>query len=214
VKDEEAKTNKTTTSDNEPTILAKDKATQEREAWDLVKNSSDAEDFRFFLKEFPIGANSEKAKIRLEEIVWSSVKASDDKAKIQSYLKEFPNGSNASSARIKLRKLEAADTQINENDFSINLEGQYWTCETSNSGFSKISFRFLRGGRLVYRNITANKEFNDDDMSWQQTDNKVHISWGDNRSIIWDGVITKNRIEGTASTKVTKWTWTCTQVLP
>ena len=89
----------------EPTNVAKDKVTQEREAWDLVKNSDDMEDFRFFLKEFPSGANAGRAKILLEELVWISVKTSNNKEKVQAYLNEFPNGANVSAARIKLRQL-------------------------------------------------------------------------------------------------------------
>lgn len=95
-----------TKTESEPTIVAKDKAAQEREAWDLVKNSADAEDFRFYLKEFPTGANADRAKIRLEELVWFSVKNTTEKMKVQAYLNEFPTGANASSARIKLRQLE------------------------------------------------------------------------------------------------------------
>lgn len=96
----------------EPTIVAKDKVAQEREAWDLVKNSSSASDFRYYLEEFPDGANAAKAKIRLEELVWLTVRGSD-KTKIQAYLNEFPNGANASAARIRLKQLEAAGTPTN-----------------------------------------------------------------------------------------------------
>jgi len=89
----------------EPVILAKDKAAQEEEAWDLVKNSASASDFRYYLEEFPDGANAAAAKIRLEELVWQTVRGSD-KAKIQAYLKEFPNGANASAARIRIKQIE------------------------------------------------------------------------------------------------------------
>ncbi len=98
----------TVAANNDPNIVAKNAAQQEREAWDLVKNSSDAEGFRYFLKEFPAGANANGAKIRLEELVWQSVKSSTDKARVQSYLNEFPNGANAAAARIKLRQLDSA----------------------------------------------------------------------------------------------------------
>ncbi len=96
-----------TDKSNEPDIVAKDKAAQEREAWDLVKNSADAADFRFYLEEFPDGANAAKAKIRLEELVWQSIRGAD-KTKIQAYLNEFPNGANASAARIRIKQLETA----------------------------------------------------------------------------------------------------------
>lgn len=90
----------------EPEITAKTKAEQEREAWDLVKNSASASDFRYYLEEFPDGANAARAKIRLEELVWQTVRGADA-TKIQAYLNEFPNGANAAAARIRLRQLEA-----------------------------------------------------------------------------------------------------------
>ena len=62
------------TDDKAPVITAKDNATQEREAWNLVKNSPDAQDFRDFLREFPSGANAGSAKIKLEQSVWESVR--------------------------------------------------------------------------------------------------------------------------------------------
>ena len=102
---EAIKNNQTT----ETVITAKTKAEQEKEAWDLVKNSTSPSDFRFYLEEFPDGANAAKAKIRLEELVWLTVRGAD-KAKIQAYLNEFPNGANASAARIRLRQLEEAST--------------------------------------------------------------------------------------------------------
>jgi formylglycine-generating enzyme required for sulfatase activity len=104
----------------ETTIVAKTKVEQEKEAWDLVKNSSDAEDFRFYLKEFPNGANAEKAKIRLEELAWLALRNSNDKAKVQAYLNEFPNGANASAARIKLRQMETATTTQNNPTTTTN----------------------------------------------------------------------------------------------
>lgn len=97
---------------NEPTIVAKDNAAQEREAWNLVKNSSSASDFRNYLEEFPDGVNAAKAKIRLEELLWQTVRGAD-KTKIQAYLNEFPNGANAAAARIRLKQLDAAITPTN-----------------------------------------------------------------------------------------------------
>lgn len=77
----------------------------EREAWLDIQNSTNSNTFREFLKEYPNGANSNKAKIRLEQLVWENVKDSQDKNKLQSYLTEFPNGVNASRARLKLSDL-------------------------------------------------------------------------------------------------------------
>lgn len=95
---------------DEPEVTVKDAREREQEAWNLVKNSSDAEGFRIYLEDFPNGANSAKAKIRLEKLVWSEIEKSADKAKIQNYLKEFPGGENTTTARIKLRQLEARNT--------------------------------------------------------------------------------------------------------
>ncbi len=91
-------------------IVDRSKTAQENGAWDLVKNSRNEMDFRFFLEEFPNGINSETAKNRLEELIWESVKTSTDKSKVQDFLNEFPLGANASAARIKLRQLETTST--------------------------------------------------------------------------------------------------------
>lgn len=88
------------------TITEKDKASAEREAWNLVKSGNDSQEFRDFLKEFPAGANANNAKIKLEQAVWDAVKDSRDKTRIQAYLNEFPEGANLPLARIRLRQLD------------------------------------------------------------------------------------------------------------
>jgi len=104
----------------ETMITAKTKAEQEKEAWDLVKNSASASDFRYYLEEFPSGANAAAAKIRLEELIWQTVRGSD-KAKIQAYLNEFPSGANASAARIRIKQLEeSANVTTNPTPTSNN----------------------------------------------------------------------------------------------
>jgi formylglycine-generating enzyme required for sulfatase activity len=126
-----------TDKQNEPAIVAKDRATQEKEAWDLVKNSASAADFRYFLEEFPDGANAAQAKIRLEELIWQSVRGAD-KAKIQAYLNEFPNGANAPAARIRLKQLEAAGNLTNPTPTNGNT--------TANRTAGAISKATLPGG--------------------------------------------------------------------
>ena len=93
----------------EPEITEKDAAARERDSWNLVKNSADAADFRYFLEDFPNGTNAAKAKIRLEQILWDAIKTTRDKTLVQNHLKEFPNGANASTARIRLKQLEARE---------------------------------------------------------------------------------------------------------
>ncbi len=85
----------------------RDRATDEREAWNLIRFSSDPQEFRDFLKRFPAGMNASNAKIKLEHAVWDTVKDSQDKTRIRAYLSEFPQGANVPLARIKLRQLEA-----------------------------------------------------------------------------------------------------------
>jgi formylglycine-generating enzyme required for sulfatase activity len=97
------------TNEAEPEIVAKDAAAREREAWELVVNSTDVGDFRSFLTEFPNGNYAGKAKIRMEQMFWNSIKTTRDKLLVRAFLKEFPDGANASTARIKLRQLEAKE---------------------------------------------------------------------------------------------------------
>ena len=89
-------------------LTARSRSEIEREAWSYIKSSTDAQDYRDFLKEFPDGANAGNAKIKLEQSVWDAVKDSKDKAKIQSYLNEFPLGANTFLAKTRLRQIEAA----------------------------------------------------------------------------------------------------------
>jgi hypothetical protein len=50
----------------EPTIARRGAAAIEKEAWVLIRNSVDAQDYRDFLEAYPSGANAASAKIRLE----------------------------------------------------------------------------------------------------------------------------------------------------
>ncbi len=102
--------------DKDPVITAKDNATQEREAWNLVKNSTDAQDLRDFLREFPNGANATNAKIKLEQAIWDSVSSSGDANKVKGYLDEFPTGANASSGRILYGQLTRPKVQLIPNN--------------------------------------------------------------------------------------------------
>ncbi len=112
--------NNSNTVPNETPIVAKDSAAVEREAWSYVKESSDPQDFRSFLTDFPNGANAGNAKIKLEQAVWDAVKNSGDKGKLQGYLNEFPSGVNAPLAKIRIRQLDTAATNSNSNNSTTN----------------------------------------------------------------------------------------------
>ena len=132
------KTGAAVTNQTETIGNSKDKVTQEREGWNLVKNSSDAEDLRLFLKEFPGGANAESAKTRLEELVWSAAKNSNDKAKVQAYLNEFPNGANSSLARILLRQLNSV-SPVPVNQLAKIVLVNTWAFDDGKTGITQYA---------------------------------------------------------------------------
>lgn len=91
----------------EPEIKTKDAAAVEKENWEVIKDSSNPQDFKDFLTDSPTGIYAVKARIRLEQSSWDLAKKSNDKAKIQSYLNEFPEGVNVRTAKALLRQLES-----------------------------------------------------------------------------------------------------------
>ena len=98
------------TEEAEPVIKEKDAATREKEVWDAIKTSNDAEAFQIYLEEFPNGANARSARVKREQLVWNSIKTTEDKSKVIAFLEEFPRGANAPMAKIKLRKIETGET--------------------------------------------------------------------------------------------------------
>ena len=89
-------------------VTARDAKAAEREAWGLIYNSADTQDFRDFQAAYKNGKYYDQAGIRLEQLVWEQTKGSNDKAKLQGYLTEFPAGPNAGTAKLLLNRLERA----------------------------------------------------------------------------------------------------------
>lgn len=87
---------------------------REDNAWNVVRNSSNADDFKFFLEEFPDGTHSLQAKRKIEQFAWDEIRNSNDESKISAYLEKYPDGLNSAAARIKLRQLvrESATTVV------------------------------------------------------------------------------------------------------
>ena len=132
-------------------VVEKDKATLEREAWSYIDNSSDPEDYRNFLREFPSGANVANAKTKLEQTVWNAVKDSRDKTRIQAYLNEFPEGSNLPLARMKLRELDVSAAPPE------NRVGSNWVSMSASSARKLETMRdTIDGGEKVVLNIKYN----------------------------------------------------------
>lgn len=99
---------------------------KEKEAWDLVKDSSDIKDFVAFMHEFPEGEYFKAAGFRVDNLGWAIAKSSNDKAKVKAYLDEFEDGENAAAARILLRQLEAKPEMpsagtVRENSIGMEL---------------------------------------------------------------------------------------------
>lgn len=92
--------------DTESTSAASPKVDPENEAWELVNKKLDIDLLRLFLKQFPGGAHSEKARSLMDNMIWSDAKASNDAKKVQTYLDEFPRGENIAAAQILLKQLQ------------------------------------------------------------------------------------------------------------
>jgi formylglycine-generating enzyme required for sulfatase activity/TolA-binding protein len=99
---------------NTPKDTGKTRFQREAEAWSEVSNSTDSQQIRAFLENFPGGANMEKAKIRLEQTLWDERRVTKDKELIAALLKEFPNGANAPLARLLLLSLEKEKDKSSE----------------------------------------------------------------------------------------------------
>jgi formylglycine-generating enzyme required for sulfatase activity len=95
------------------TVTARDAKEAEREAWGLIYNSTDAQDFREFRAAYPNGAYFGQAGIRLEQLAWEGARNNGGKGALEGYLKEFPVGPNAATARLLLSRLERASQPVN-----------------------------------------------------------------------------------------------------
>ena len=85
---------------------------REDNAWNLVKNSLNADDYKFFLEEFPSGVYSIQAKRKIEQFAWDEARNSENKSVVLAYLEKFPDGLNSAAARIKLRQLESRQSTV------------------------------------------------------------------------------------------------------
>jgi|GEM_PF-1260720 len=85
--------------------IGKEEARAELSAWNQIKSNNALADFKSFLANFPRGANSTTARVRIEQLTWETLRASCDRAALENFLKEFPDGANAPSARAKIASL-------------------------------------------------------------------------------------------------------------
>ncbi|MCB1025539.1 MAG: RICIN domain-containing protein [Acidobacteria bacterium] len=139
----------------------------EQQFWDLIKASNDVNDFRSYLTNFPGGAHTAHANLRisqltrspgttstgntgntatgsstvdpvLEQQFWDLVKDSKNPGDFQSYLSNFPTGGHAALARLQISRLGGTGGSTGSTNGSINT-----TNNSPNSGSSSDA-QFLR----------------------------------------------------------------------
>jgi TIR domain/YARHG domain len=81
--------------------------------WENAKNSMDPEDFKNYLKKFPIGpfATQALAKLSGNGDAWEKVKSSSNPGELQDYVNKFPASVYDPYARLRLSRLQAIATQ-------------------------------------------------------------------------------------------------------
>jgi TIR domain/YARHG domain len=82
-------------------------------SWDNIKSSMDPEDFKGYLKAFPIGPYAAQASTRLTGLgdEWNRVKTSRSIGELQDYENKFPGSLYSPHVRLRLSRLQAIATQ-------------------------------------------------------------------------------------------------------
>jgi Caspase domain len=96
-------------------------STDEQRAWDKIKDSNDASDFRAFIKRYPSSPLANKAQTHLdaiaraeEEKAWNKIKGSGDPAKLRDFIKKYPASPLAATAQSNLDTLAHAAQEREE----------------------------------------------------------------------------------------------------
>ena len=175
--------------------------------WDTIKTSTNPDDFKAYLQEYPEGKFVLLARNRINSLeaapkteappkttvpaetqsttgefaFWEAIKDSTKSADYKAYLEQYPNGTFASLAKNRIYSIE------------VSVEGTTW--KGNSPGGDKIyTIRFSRGGQVYFEVITCplctNVIFNG---SWTQSGNDVRITGQ------YDVIATINdgRLEGT-----------------
>lgn len=93
-----------------------DTVANERTFWESIRNSTDPEDFRAYLKKYPNGEFADLAKNKINNLVtaevgyWESIKNSSNVDDFKTYLNKYPSGQFVEQAKNKIRSLEAASS--------------------------------------------------------------------------------------------------------
>jgi len=204
------------------TAPVNDSVTVELAFWDTIKTSSNPDDFKAYLQEYPEGKFVLLARNRINSLeaapkpeppaaktaapvetqnttgefaFWEAIKNSTRGDDFRAYLAQYPTGTFASLARNRIYDLE------------VSVEGTTWTGQSP--GADKFyTIRFAKGGQVYFEVITcplcANIIFNG---AWTQTGNDVRITGQyEVKAVLKDG-----RMEGTWSNGKYKFTVTKSQ---
>jgi formylglycine-generating enzyme required for sulfatase activity len=104
--------------------------------WNSIKDSTNPDDFKEYLKKYPDGEFADLAKNRLKKIeaaqpkaptsentepeYWETIRNSKDAQDFKDYLQAYPNGVHAAIAGLKIKQLEAAKTTTPANTGPAN----------------------------------------------------------------------------------------------
>lgn len=205
-----AATTKDTASTAQSSQPASDNMAVELSFWDTIKTSTNPDDFKAYLQEYPEGkfvllarnrinslesaskpepqprttAPVETANASGEMAFWESVKDSSKPEEYRAYLAQYPNGTFASLARNRIHDLE------------VSVEGTTW--KGKSPGNDKIyTIKFLKGGEVYFECvlrclICSNIIFKG---TWTQSGNDVRIDG----AYQVNGVVNGTHLDGTWS---------------
>ncbi|MEK7725405.1 MAG: hypothetical protein AAB336_13715, partial [Acidobacteriota bacterium] len=117
-------------------------STVELQYWDVVKNSTNPQDFQSYLRDFPNGQFAPIARLKLQQLqtggttptpinsnvedqYWNNISNSQRAQDFQGYLSSFPNGKYAAIARLKISQLGGNPTP-QPNPVGSPVEDQFW----------------------------------------------------------------------------------------
>jgi hypothetical protein len=83
----------------------------------------------------------------------------------------------------------------------VEFVGTTWSGREELAGYGKMSFRFLKGNRVVMQDAKDSSE-----GTWQRKGNKLTLKFNDGR-VVYQGTVSGTSLSGTASNGRNSWTW-------
>src|SRR5206468_2888991 len=83
----------------------------------------------------------------------------------------------------------------------VEFVGTTWSGSEELAGYGKLSFRFLKGNRVVMQDAKDSSE-----GTWQRKGNKLTLKFNDGR-VVYQGTVSGTSLSGTASNGRNSWTW-------